>query len=186
MGDSGDLTTLIRAARDGDSAARDRLFQATYPELRRIARARLRAVPRHTMLDTTALVHECYLRFAAAGRVELDDRRHFVGYAAKIMRSVIVDTARERLARRRGGEHRTVTLDSEIADPATDAVDEILRLHDALDGLAQHDARLVSVVELRYFAGLTEEQIAELLGVTERTVRRDWQKARLLLAESLL
>lgn len=186
MAADGDLTTLIRDARGGDRGARDRLFQAMYPELRRIARVRLRAVPRHTLLDTTALVHECYLRFTAAGRIELDDRRHFVGYAAKIMRSVIVDTARERLAQRRGGAEHAVTLDSEIADPSTEAAAEILKVHEAIDRLAEHDVRLVSVVELRYFGGLTEEQIAESLGVTERTVRRDWRKARLLLAESLL
>lgn len=181
-----DLTDLIQRARDGDAAARDRLFAAAYPELRRVARARLRANRQNTLLDTTVLVHECYVRFVESGRLRLEDRRHFIGYAAKIMRSVIVDAAREHLSQRRGGAERPVTLDSQIAAPGADAAADVMQLHEALDGLARHDPRLVQVVELRYFGGLTEEQVAEALGVTERTVRRDWQKARLLLAESLL
>lgn len=181
-----DLTDLIQRAREGDADARDRLFAAAYPELRRVARARLRASRQNTLLDTTVLVHECYVRFVDAGRLRLDDRRHFIGYAAKIMRSVIVDTARERLSQRRGGAERPVTLDSQIVATGTEAAVDVLHLHEALDDLARHDPRLVQVVELRYFGGLTEEQVAEALGVTERTVRRDWQKARLLLAELLL
>jgi RNA polymerase sigma factor (TIGR02999 family) len=180
------LTDLIHRAQRGDAGAVDQLFQSVYPELRRMARARLRKNARNTLLDTTELVHESYMRFVQAGRLRLEDRSHFMGYAGKIMRSVIVDTARERLAQRRGGEHRNVTLDSHVIAPGADAAEEILDVHEALDGLAQHDARLVRVVEMRYFAGMTEEQIAESLGVTERTVRRDWEKARLLLAETLL
>lgn len=180
------LTDLIHRAQRGDESAVDQLFQCVYPELRRMARARIRKNPRNTLLDTTELVHESYMRFVEAGRLKLEDRAHFMGYAGKIMRSVIVDAARDRLSRKRGGEHRAVTLDSHIVSPDADAATQILDVHEALDGLARHDARLVQVVEMRYFAGLTEEQIAESLGVTERTVRRDWEKARLLLAESLL
>jgi len=186
MTDTGDLTDLIQRAQRGEQVAVDQLFAAVYPELRRMARARLRKLPRSTLLDTTALVHESYLRFVEAGRLQLADRIHFLGYTGKIMRSVIVDTVRERQSQRRGGDQRAVTLDSQIAAPGADASAEILQVHDALDGLARHDPRLVQVVELRYFAGLTEVQIAESLGITERTVRRDWEKARLLLAESLL
>ncbi len=184
--DGANLTDLIHRAQSGELDAVDALFESVYPELRRMARARLRQHRRNTLLDTTELVHESYMRFVQANRLRLEDRVHFMGYAGKIMRSVIVDTVRERLAARRGGASRAVTLNSEIAAPGADAGAEILEVHAALDGLAQHDPRLVQVVELRYFAGMTDEQVAEALGVAERTVRRDWEKARLLLAESLL
>jgi RNA polymerase sigma factor (TIGR02999 family) len=186
MVDAGSLTDLLQRARAGDDSAADRLFESAYPELRRMAHARLSQSAPHTMLDTTALVHECYMRFVRSGQLQVEDRAHFLGYTGKIMRSVIVDAARDRSAQRRGGAQRAVTLDSQIAAPGVDAATEILALHAALDGLAEHDPRMVRVVELRYFAGLTEVQIAESLGVTERTVRRDWEKARLLLAEVLL
>jgi len=181
-----DLTDLIHRAQGGETGAVDALFESVYPELRRMARARLRQHRRNTLLDTTELVHESYMRFVQAGRLKLEDRVHFMGYAGKIMRSVIVDTVRERMAQRRGGPQRAITLDSQLAAPGADAGAQILELHAALDGLAQHDARLVQVVELRYFAGMTDEQVAEALGIAERTVRRDWEKARLLLAETLL
>jgi RNA polymerase sigma factor (TIGR02999 family) len=180
------LTDLIHRAQRGDGAAVDSLFQSVYPELRRMAAARLRRHRRNTLLDTTELVHESYMRFVQAGRLAVEDRAHFMGYAGKIMRSVIVDTVRERQAQRRGGAQSPITLDSQIGIPGTDAGAEILEVHEALDGLAVHDPRLVQVVELRYFAGMTDAQVAEALGVGERTVRRDWEKARLLLAESLL
>ncbi len=186
MSTGGELTDLIRRVRSGDTAAADALFAAVYPELRRMAHARLRRAPRQTLLDTTAVVHESYMRFVESGRLQLDDRAHFLGYAGRIMRSVIVDAARERAAQRRGGPLRPVTLDSHVAATDTEAAAQILDVHEALDDLAEHGGRLVQVVELRYFAGLTEAQIAESLGITERTVRRDWEKARLLLAEKLL
>lgn len=179
------LTDLISRAHRGDDAAIDSLFEAVYPELRRMARARLRRHQRNTLLDTTGLVHESYMRFLQAGALRFEDRVHFMGYAGKIMRSVIVDTVRERLAKRRGGAQRHVTLDTQRGEANVDASAEILSVHDALDSLGQHDARLVQVVELRYFAGMTDLQVAESLGIAERTVRRDWEKARLLLAESL-
>ena len=186
MSVAGDLTDLIQRAQGGEGAAADALFAALYPELRRMAHARLRRAPRQTLLDTTAVVHESYMRFVESGRLRLDDRAHFLGYAGRIMRSVIVDAARERAAQRRGGAQRPVTLDSQVGTSDADAATQILDVHEALDGLALHGGRLVQVVELRYFAGLTEAQIAESLGITERTVRRDWEKARLLLAERLL
>jgi RNA polymerase sigma factor (TIGR02999 family) len=180
------LTDLIQRAQGGDSGAVDALFESVYPELRRMARMRLRKHQRNTLLDTTELVHESYMRFVNAGRLRLEDRAHFMGYAGKIMRSVIVDTVRERLAKRRGGGGSPVTLDSQLAAPGADAMAQVLEVHAALDGLAHHDPRLVQVVELRYFAGMTDPQVAESLGIAERTVRRDWEKARLLLAETLL
>jgi RNA polymerase sigma factor (TIGR02999 family) len=178
------LTDLIDLARQGNQAAQDDLFAAVYPQLRHMARDRLRRHQRNTLLDTTELVHESYMRFVQAGRLKVEDRGHFIAYAAKVMRSVIVDTVRERLAQRRGGAHKAMTLDSQIADDAAGGK-EILAVHDALAGLAREDPRLAQVVELRYFAGFNDEQVAEALGVAERTVRRDWQKARLLLAEAL-
>jgi RNA polymerase sigma factor (TIGR02999 family) len=185
MNSPANLTDLIHRARNGDAGALQLLFKEAYPELRRIARARLRRNERGTLLDTTALVHESYMRFVKSGQLQLDDRVHFLGYAGQIMRSVIVDFARERLSKRRGGDQLALTLTNQLGAPDREAADEILRVHEAVDGLAKHDPRMVKVVELRYFGGLTEAQIAEALGIAERTVRRDWEKARLLLAESL-
>jgi RNA polymerase sigma factor (TIGR02999 family) len=179
------ITDFIRRAQDGDSEALRMVFDATYAELRAMARARLRKSCRNTLLDTTSLVHEAYLRFAEAGRLRVDDRQHFLKYASHAMRSVIVDFVRERVAQRRGGDAVHVTLNSEIGDVTGEAEKEILHVHESLEELAQHDARLVAVVEMRYFAGMNETEIAAALGVNERTVRRDWQKARLFLAESL-
>lgn len=185
MSEAESLTDLIRRAQDGDEAALRFVFDATYAELRGLARARLRKGHRSTLLDTTSLVHEAFLRFADAGRLHIGDRKHFLRYASHVMRSVIVDFIRERLAQRRGGDAVHVTLNSEIGDATSAGESEILKVHDALEVLAQHDARLVQVVEMRYFAGMTEAEIAIVLGVNDRTVRRDWHKARLLLADAL-
>jgi RNA polymerase sigma factor (TIGR02999 family) len=182
---SADLTDLLRRAQQGDPEAADALFAATYRELRRLARARLRAGGRSTLLDTTSLVHESYLRFVAARSLQLEDRVHFMRYAGRVMRSVIVDFIRRRQAGRRGGgvAHVHLTLGG-VEGPAT-GESEILRVHEALEELARLDARMAQVVEMRYFGGLTETEIAESLAVTDRTVRRDWEKARLWLAQAL-
>jgi RNA polymerase sigma factor (TIGR02999 family) len=180
-----DLTGLIQRAAHGDAEAAERLFAATYQDLVRLARRRLAAGGRNTLLDTTSLVHESYLRFANSGALRLEDRHHFLGWAGRVMRSVIVDMARRRSAARRGGPQARVTLTTGLADGRGGSSDEILRVHDALDHLAALDARLARVVELRYFGGLTESEIAQVLGVTDRTVRRDWEKARLLLRAAL-
>ena len=183
----GTLTQLIHLAQDGDHAAVDALYAATYEDLTRLARARLRAARRDTLLETGGLVHESYVRFAMASRLQLDDRVHFMRWAAQVMRSVIIDFARRRLASRRGAGAARVTFDAELMASGADTAGEeqILGVHRALERLATIDSRLVQVVEMRYFVGLTEPQIAEALGVTERTVRRDWQKARLLLQDAL-
>jgi RNA polymerase sigma factor (TIGR02999 family) len=185
LADHASLTELIHLASNGDAAAAERLFAATYPELRKLARLRLRAGGRQTLLDTGALVHESYLRFAGAGQLRLDDRLHFLRWAAKVMRSVIVDFARRRGAERRGGGRIRITWTPDVdrAQPAGE--DEIVRVHEALDQLATVDARMAQIVEMRYFAGMRETEIAAALGVTDRTVRRDWEKARLLLREAL-
>ncbi len=179
------LTDLLRRAQRGDSEAADALFAATYRELRRLARARLRAGGRSTLLDTTSLVHESYLRFAGAKRLQLQDRLHFMRYAGRVMRSVIVDFARRRRAGRRGGGAPHVPLTLRTRDGVANGAEEILRVHEALEGLAKLDARMAQVVEMRYFGGMSEPEIAETLEVTDRTVRRDWEKARLWLADAL-
>ena len=130
-------------------------------------------------------MHESYVRFAEAGQLRLEDRVHFMRWAAQVMRSVIVDFARRRLAGRRGGGAAHVTFDVELAARRPAGEEEILGVHEALDRIAAVDPRMTQVVEMRYFGGLTEPEIAQALGVTERTVRRDWQKARLLLREAL-
>lgn len=181
----GDITTLIERASGGDAEAVNSLFERLYPELRRLAHARLGQGSPDRILGTTALVHECFLKLRGAGRLSLNDRAHFMAYAASVMRSVIVDVARARRAERRGGDAVAVTLDSRVADETPAPEDEILDVHEALRALGALDERLVKVVEMRYFAGLEEAEIGAALGVTERTVRRDWRKARLLLAAAL-
>ena len=184
-----DLTDLIRRVQAGDKVAFDALFHATYPDLRRLARERLGGGEREQLLDTTSLVHESYLRFAAAKQVRFEDRDHFMCYAARVMHSVIVDFVRERRAERRGGDLARITLTTSnllaLDARAADAADEILRVHEALEELRALDERLVKIVEMRYFGGMTEVEVAGALDVSERTVRRDWEKARLLLAEAL-
>ncbi len=175
---------LMACVGEGQAPAVDALFQATYRELRALARARLRTGGRDTLLDTTSLVHESYLRLAAAGGLRLEDRVHFIRYASRAMRSIIVDFVRRRRAERRGGEGERVTLTTRIA--GVDAGEQqILNVHEAIDGLAKLAPRMAQVVEMRYFGGLTESEVAEALGVTGRTVRRDWEKARLWLSDAL-
>ncbi len=181
----GDITQLIVRAREGDRGAFDAIFETLYPELRRIAHARLSRNVRDTLMDTTALVHECYMKFLGAQRLVVEDRAHFLAYSATAMRSIIVDAARAARAERRGGGAAHVTLNTEHADSVAHAEDEIVDVDGALNELAQLDRRLVQVVEMRYFGGMTDAEIGAALGVTDRTVRRDWDKARLLLAHAL-
>jgi|SRR6185503_18337131 len=161
------------------------LFELLYHELRRLARSRLAAGGRHVLLDTTALVHESFLRLQGAGKVGLTDRNHFMAYAATAMRSVIVDYVRKRSSEKRGGDVEHVTLDTHLGDTLGATDEEIVEVHEALDALGEVDPRLVRVVEMRYFAGLSDDEIGAALGLTGRTVRRDWERARLLLAEML-
>lgn len=170
----------------GSASARpvDAWFEHTYRELRLLARARLRTGGRDAVLDTTALVHETFLKLSANDRLAFPDRPRFLVYAGQVMRSVIVDLARQRLSERRGGDARQVTFTANLADQRAD-VDQIVHVHEALIALEGVDQRMAKVVELRYFCGLTETEIADALGVTDRTVRRDWEQARLFLAEAL-
>lgn len=179
------LTELIEQVGAGNREARDELFATAYSELRKLARSRLRNGGRNTFLETTALVHEAYLRFLNAGELRIEDRRAFFAYAAKVMRSVVVDSVRERQAERRGGDCRELTLDTQTAAALPEGEAEVLHVHQALSALEAAEPRLAAVVEMRYFGGYSEVEIAESLDLTERTVRRDWEKARLLLMSAL-
>ena len=184
-GEIANLKALLDAARGGDRGALDELFSLMYSELHRLAHARLTRNERHVQLDTTSLVHESYLRCLKAGQLDVVDRSHFLAYAAKVMRSIVVDLARQRQAERRGGDATHVPINTDLAESLHASEAEIVRVDDALLDLAKLDQRLVDVVEMRFFAGLTEKEVAGVLGVTERTVRRDWEKARLMLQAAL-
>jgi RNA polymerase sigma factor (TIGR02999 family) len=176
------LTELLGQLEAGVPRAREALFAAAYTELHRLARTRLRDGGRNTVLDTTCLVHETYLRFVSAGELRAEDRRAFFAYASQVMRSVIVDSARERIAQKRGGDWLPLTLSTQLAVNVNDH-DTVLKVHEALEALERADPRLAQVAQMRYFGGYSEQEIAETLDIGERTVRRDWEKARLILAE---
>lgn len=180
-----EITELLAAARNGDGAAANAAFSLLYDDLRRLAHAKLRQHQPMTLLDTTSLVHESYLKLVGQGSLPVTDRHHFFAYAARVMRSVVVDMARARLAERRGGAAEHLEMNTDIADNTPAPEDEVLRVHEALETLAQADEQLARVVEMRYFGGMSEAEIAEALGSSERTVRRQWQKARLLLSLAL-
>jgi RNA polymerase sigma factor (TIGR02999 family) len=180
-----EITLLLRAASVGDREAADRVVALLYGELRRLARSRLRRSGPQTLLDTTALVHESYLRIRRVGSPDFPDRKHFLAYAAQVMRTLVIDMARAARAERHGGQALHVTLGTGVGDSAGVDADEVLRVHEALQELTSVDARLGQVVEMRYFGGLTDAEIAECLGLTERTVQRDWQKARMFLSMAL-
>jgi len=177
------LTQLLGQLQAGDRQARDALFAAAYTELHQLARARLRGGGRNALLDTTCLVHEAYLRFVSAGELHAEDRRAFFAYASQVMRSVIINNVRERIAQKRGGACQPLTLSTQLA-PSVDADEAtILKVHEALEVLERAEPRLAQVAQMRYFGGYNEQEIAETLNIGERTVRRDWEKARLILAE---
>ena len=180
------LTELLGRIQAGDAGARDTLYAAAYAELHRMARARLRDGGRDAVLDTTCLVHESYLRFVQSGELRAEDRRAFFAYASQVMRSVIVNSVRERIAQKRGGDLQPLTLSSSsLAANVPNDEDTVLKVHEALEDLEKADPRLAQVAQMRYFGGYSEQEIAETLGVTERTVQRDWEKARLILAAAL-
>lgn len=182
------LTGLLQAAKSGDAEALPALFDGAYEHLRRLAHKRLKQDARGVLLDTTSLVHEAYMRLCRLQRIPADSTRHFLCYVARVMRSVVVDFARSDLAQRRGGGalHEPLnTAHLESHAESHDGAIQILKVDAALLELESYGERLREVVEMRYFAGMTETQIALALDVTERTVRRDWSKARLLLRDIL-
>ncbi|MBC7483209.1 MAG: sigma-70 family RNA polymerase sigma factor [Rhizobacter sp.] len=178
----GQVTSLLSAIGQGEPEALGELYGLLYPELHRLAHSRVRRSGDMTLLDTTSLVHESYLRFEKSGAVAIGDRAQFMAYAARVMRSVVVDVVRRRQAERRGGDAVHIELDDEHQRGAVEAQEsEVLRVHESLEELAAIDVRLARVVEMRYFSGMTEIEIADVLGLTVRTVARDWEKARLFL-----
>lgn len=165
----------------------DESFAWTYRELKQLARARLRGGGRDVLLDTTALVHEAYVRLGPRLQLRFPDHSRFLAYASRVMRSVVVDLVRQRGSERQGGDWQRLHLTGdpdELVRQDADA-DYILRVHEAVEVLQQQDARMAQVVEMRWFGGFSEAEIAAALGIHERTVRRDWEHARLLLAEAL-
>jgi RNA polymerase sigma factor (TIGR02999 family) len=167
-----------------ETAGMAALWTGLYPDLKQLARSRLRRSGPNTLLDTTGLVNDAYLRVAGAASLRDASPGQFLAYAARTMRSVVIDLARERQAARRGGDLARLTLSTTVIE-GTAAEDEPLEIDRALQQLAELEPRLSQVVEMRYFGGFTEAEIGVALGVTERTVRRDWDKARLLLRAML-
>lgn len=174
---------LLDASARGDAASSGRLFDLLYDELRRCAHRQLRQHASDT-LSTTALVHETWLKLIQSPALPLESRRHFMALAARAMRQVLVDHARRRQAEKRGGDAVFVTLDEGVADVDETAL-EVLALDRALSSLEQIDERAARVVSLHFFAGLSFPAIAEIEGLNERTIKRDWQAARLLLADTM-
>lgn len=184
MDDGPDITVWLDSARAGDRAALDRVLTLLYQELHSMARRQLAGQQGRT-LDATSLVHESYLKLLGArGAARFEDRAHFFAYAASAMRSVVVDYARNRLARKRGGDLKRVDL-PENSSSGVRLDEDLLALDVALARLQAVDGHLAKVVELRYFAGLSEQEIADLCQRSERSIRRDWQKARMFLLASV-
>lgn len=174
-----DITGQLVAVRDGGQPALDALFPLVYDRLRQLARARASGAP----IDATELVHEAYLRFVDSSRTNWNDRQHFFAVAARAMRQIVVDHVRRQGAAKRGAGFRLTTLGDKAAADA--AADTVLAVHEALEALAATSPRLVEVVEACYFLGLTTEEAGEALGLSARTVKREWQKARMLLGALL-
>jgi RNA polymerase sigma factor (TIGR02999 family) len=173
----GHITQLLDLAREGDSAARERLFAAIYSELSQLAHRKLSRQSHMTMLDAPGLVHEVYLRLAQQPDLPGSDRRAFLAYASRIMRSVIIDYVRARKAERRGGDRERVTLHTGIQGQSFNEP-ELEALGDALESFSRIDERAHWIVEMRYFAGMEIEEIADFLKISAATVKRDWNKAR--------
>jgi RNA polymerase sigma factor (TIGR02999 family) len=182
---SDDIQHHLHRVNANEPGAMDALFASAYSELRKLARARLYGMGRSDSMNTVTLVHESYLRLVHGGGLRGQHRGVFFSYASQIMRSVIVDAARSRNCEFRGGGSEPVPLDTYIADSVAAQADEPAWVHEALEKLAEQEPRLAKVVEMRYYGGFSEAEIAETLGLNERTVRRDWVKARLLLARML-
>ncbi len=184
-GDS-DVTAMLLAWSGGDRDAHEALLNAVYAELRRQASRAMNREPEHATLQTTALVHEAYLRLVDQRRVTWKNRSHFFGIAAQIMRRILVDHARGRLADKRGGDQAPVTLtESDAALQADASPTDVMALHDALEKLAVFDELQARIVEMRYFGGLTIEETAEAIGIGPTTVKAEWAIARAWLRREL-
>ena len=176
------VTVLLARARAGDAAALDATFVAIYEELKRAARVQLRRS--RDAVDTTVLVHEAYLKLAGSAPLAAVDRNHLLALSARAMRQVLVDHARHAQALKRGGGEDALTLTANLGAEAAVAVD-VLTLEGMLDGLQRIDPRAAQIVELRYFGGYSEPEIADMLGISGSTLSRDWRKARAFLFAEL-
>lgn len=178
------ITTLLAAAEAGNSAATDALFGALYSELHRLARRELAHAGGAGTLGVTTLLHEAYLDIARREGPSFPDRARFMGYAARVMRGLIIDHVRQRRATKRGGQFELTGLDTNLADSVADA-GELQAISDALDALAETDAALAEVVDLKFFCGFSFVEIAAMQSTSERTIQRRWEKARIYLHRSL-
>jgi RNA polymerase sigma factor (TIGR02999 family) len=184
MTQPGEITELLAATRAGDPAAWNRLVRLIYADLRQLAHRILQGRGRDRTLNTAALVHECYLRLAERGQATPNDRNHFLSLAARVMRQVICDYARERLAEKRGGGVQPVTLE-DLDAHEQHHIEQFVELDTALNDLAKRHERQARVVECRFFAGLTDAETAAALGISLRSVARDWEAARAWLSRDL-
>lgn len=179
-----DATLILRASRRGEDGAYESLLRLVYDDLRRIARAQLARLRGNASLDPTELVHEAYFKLVDPARASYQDLGHFLGIASSAMRQVLVDHARSRARLKRGGNRLRVTLNTrDLA--ITEEADSLLALDETLSRLGEHDPRLVRVVECRFFVGLSEKETAEALGISERTVQRDWKRGKAWLRAAL-
>jgi RNA polymerase sigma factor (TIGR02999 family) len=179
----GEITELIGRDRDGDALASERLFALLYDELRRLAAAQLRG---DDIMRSTSLVHEAYLKLAKHGELEVNDRAHFFAVAARVMRQIVIDHVRTRAALRRGGDLNFAPLDTTALQAvAQERTDELLALDAALDRLANVDRTLAALVEMRFYAGLELSEVATVQDRSERSLKRDWRRARAFLQREM-
>lgn len=189
MASTQNITALLLAAREGDRAALDALFPIVYDELHKLAKARRRRWHGNYTVNTTALIHEAYLKFVKQERVDVNERQHFFALAAKVMRQILSDHARRQQAVKRGGRVDKISLDE--ADDALlqlvapESADELMALDEALKSLERVNERQARVVECRFFAGLSVIETAEVLGISAATVKRDWRFARAALRHAI-
>jgi RNA polymerase sigma factor (TIGR02999 family) len=183
--DIGEVTQLLASWRDGDSDAFDRLLPLVYDELHRSAAAYLRRERSDHTLQATALVHEAYLRLANVEELDAHDRFHFYAVAARAMRRILVDHARSQQREKRVGAHRRLPLEEAACVPQGHSPDQVIAVHGALQELANSHPRQARLVELRFFGGFSEDEAAEILGVSRATLTRDWRFARVWLYRHL-
>jgi RNA polymerase sigma factor (TIGR02999 family) len=178
------ISSLIDSVEGGDRSAADALFAALYSELHRLARAQLARSAGNLTLGTTTLLHEAYLDLSKHDPARFPDRARFMAYAARAMRGLIIDYARSRKALKRGGEFEIASLDEESVERSVD-VEELAQINAALEALATADPELVQIVDLKFFCGFSFAEIAGMRGLSERTVYRQWEKARIYLHSAL-
>ena len=178
------LSTLVASAEQGDRAAADKLFTALYDELHRMARRELARRGAGVTIGATTLLHEAYLDISDRDRAAFPDRNRFMAYAARVMRGLIIDYSRSRQAQKRGGQFEITSIATDVAEAVPDA-QQLTRLSDALDELESAAARLARIVDLKFFCGFSFVEIGGMLNLSERTVQRDWEKARIYLHRAL-